>query len=154
MLRFNTPPTPPAGHRDFMSGHARWLLLLSCLGWAASTATAMGQAEQRNVLAPGESSSLFDTGLALTFEAVVEDSRCPAGVSCVWEGDATVRVRIDGAGAKPGIYTLHTNERAAREILHGDVRVRLSSLAPLPTADGPPRAADYRATLIIGREKE
>ena len=136
-----------------MKAHAGWLSLVFCLGSAVPADAVIAQAEQRMVLAPDESNALFDTGLEVTFEAVVEDSRCPAGVSCVWEGDAVVRIRIDGAGVKPSIHTLHTNERGTREIGHRDMRIHLISLTPLPTADGPPRAGDYRATLVARREK-
>ena len=136
-----------------MHAHASWLLLVFCLGWAASAHAAIAQAEQRFVLAPDESSALSDIGLTVTFVSVIEDSRCPVGVSCVWEGDAAVRIRIDGAGVKPSIYTLHTHGSTTGEIVHGDVRIRLIALTPLPTADGPPRADDYRATLAARREK-
>jgi hypothetical protein len=136
-----------------MHAHASWLWLVFCVGWATSAYVAIAQAEQRFVLAPDESSALFDTGLTVTFVSVIEDSRCPAGVSCVWEGDAAVRIRIDGAGVKPGIYTLHTHGSTTGEIVHGDVRIRLIALTPLPTADGPPRAGDYRASLAARREK-
>lgn len=36
----------------------------------------------------------------------------------------------------------------------GNVRIRLSSLTPEPTADGRPRAEDYRLTLSIRIERE
>lgn len=34
-------------------------------------------------------------GAAFTFESVMEDSRCPKDVTCVWEGEAKVRVVIE-----------------------------------------------------------
>jgi hypothetical protein len=136
-----------------MKPDACWFWLVFCLGCVVSANAANAQTEQRIVLGLDQSHPLFETGLALTFEAVVEDSRCPAGATCVWEGDAIVRIRIDGAGVKPSIYTLHLHGRGAREIVHGDVRIHLLSLAPLPTSDGPPRAGDYRATLVARREK-
>ncbi|WP_412060780.1 hypothetical protein [Rubrivirga sp. IMCC45206] len=43
----------------------------------------------------GESASL--DGLTLSFQAVAEDSRCPEGVECVWEGRAAVRLTVQGA---------------------------------------------------------
>lgn len=33
-------------------------------------------------------------GTALTFESVIEDSRCPKDVTCIWEGEARIRVVI------------------------------------------------------------
>ncbi|WP_412069909.1 hypothetical protein [Rubrivirga sp. IMCC43871] len=43
----------------------------------------------------GESANL--DGLTLAFQAIAEDSRCPEGVDCVWEGRATVRLTVQGA---------------------------------------------------------
>jgi len=42
------------------------------------------------VLAEGESVDV--AGRTLRFVDVIEDSRCPAGVTCVWEGRAKVRL--------------------------------------------------------------
>ena len=135
-----------------MQSRVRWIVLVVCVGWSATIAGAIVQTEERLVLAPEASGALLDTGLTITFETVVEDSRCPIGVTCVWAGDAVVRIRIDGPKIEARVYTLHTSERSTREIWHGDVRVRLLALAPQPTTDGPPRAADYRATLGLQRK--
>lgn len=120
---------------------------------SGSAGTALSQTAAREVvLARGESQRLADTDLTVFFETVVEDSRCPRGVNCVWAGDAAVRIRIDAPGAPPATHTLHTNEGSQREIAHGDLRIQLASLAPEPTPDGPPRPDDYRATLLIRRK--
>lgn len=37
-------------------------------------------------------------GLVVTPQAVVEDSRCPINVRCVWAGRLVLKTRIDGAG--------------------------------------------------------
>lgn len=34
----------------------------------------------------------------ITFEAVLEDSRCPKNVTCIWAGQAKVRVRVQAKG--------------------------------------------------------
>ena len=103
-------------------------------------------------LAPGESRRVPEVEATITFEAIVEDSRCPTGVTCIWEGDAAVSVRIEDADGKPGTYTLHTADRFEREAVHGAIRVRLISVAPHPTAEGPVKAEDYRVTLAVGRQ--
>ena len=137
-----------------MSTRAFWIVIAVCLSLRGDAVNASAQSEQQLVLAVGQSGSLLDTGLTVTFEAVVSDSRCPTGVNCVWEGDAEVRVRIDATNVKPSTYTLHTSERSPRQISHGDVEVGLVSLVPHPTTDGPPRAADYRATLSVRRKSD
>ena len=137
-----------------MGTHTLWLwLLISAGSWASATAGALTQQDRQIVLSPGASQRIPDTDLTVVFEAVVEDSRCPVGTNCVWAGDAIVRMRIDSANAKPTRYMLHTNDGFEREVVHGNVRIRLSSLTPEPTADRRPRAEDYRVTLVIRESK-
>ncbi len=77
----------------------RSLLLLLALGLTACDSTdadtygADAQSGEVTV-ALGETASL--NGLALTFDAVAEDSRCPVGVDCVWEGQARVSLMAGG----------------------------------------------------------
>lgn len=40
----------------------------------------------------GETVVLGD--VSITFEKVVEDSRCPEGVQCVWAGNAKIQVKV------------------------------------------------------------
>src|SRR5688500_18294200 len=61
---------------------------------------------QEFTLGPGESVSLADGVLSVRFERVTEDSRCPRGVNCVWEGDAVVAIVASRAGAS-GQHQLH-----------------------------------------------
>jgi hypothetical protein len=137
-----------------MREHALWVLLLISGGSCASAAAiTVKQQDHQIVLSPGASQRIPETDLTLVFETVVEDSRCPVGTNCVWAGDAIVRLRVDSANSKPTSYMLHTNDGFEREVVHDGVRIRLSSLAPEPTADGRPRAEDYRVTLVIQREK-
>jgi hypothetical protein len=101
------------------------------------------------VLTVGASSRVPNTDLTISFDQVVEDSRCPAGTTCVWAGDAAIALRIQSQNASPARYTLHTNLPSARDVEHAGSRILLVSLDPLPTAAGKPRAEDYRATLSI-----
>jgi hypothetical protein len=104
------------------------------------------------VLKLGSPARVPNTNLTIAAEAVVEDSRCPTGVSCVWEGDAAIRIRITTPDAPAATYTLHTNDQFAREVVHGGSRVRLISVAPHPTATSKPTPDEYRVTLSITRK--
>ena len=102
-------------------------------------------------LALGASLRVADTGLTVSFEKVVDDSRCPTGVTCTWAGDAAVTIRIDVRKASASRYTLHTNLPSAREAEHRGVRIRLVALAPRPGVGRKPRSDKYRVTLLIER---
>jgi hypothetical protein len=55
------------------------------------------------------SSAVLDGGrLELKFEARVAESRCPANVTCVWAGDAHVRLITRVAGGTATEVDLHT----------------------------------------------
>ena len=99
----------------------------------------------------GKSVSVSGADASLSFDELVEDSRCPTGVTCIWAGDAVVRIGITAGGASSK-HTLHTNSQFAREAEQSGVRVVLVSVTPYPTADAAPRRDDYRVTLSIERK--
>jgi hypothetical protein len=47
---------------------------------------------QEFTLAIGDSARVGETGRVLMFEAVPEDSRCARNVTCIWEGNARVKL--------------------------------------------------------------
>lgn len=86
-------------------------------------------------------------GLELTLVSVSQDSRCPTGVACVWEGDAvaTVRARAEGADET---FELHLNTEPRSTVVAGR-RVAFRALAP-PAVEGRAIPADaYRATFGV-----
>jgi hypothetical protein len=88
-------------------------------------------------IAPGETVTLAD-GATLRFDEITEDSRCPADVTCVWEGRATIRltyVNLDGVSETftisiPGITYTGDFEGVSEERL--DRQFVLLALQPYP----------------------
>ena len=89
-----------------------WFLIWSVLfaGWStpvipAESRTAeqapvqTAQVGESFVLAQGANAVLNGGDVTITFERVVEDSRCPADVMCAWSGMVTVALRVEAAGA-------------------------------------------------------
>ncbi len=87
-------------------------------------------------------------GLTGTFEAVTSDSRCAVDVTCIWAGDAVVRLKLE-AGGKAATVELHTLRRDQAEAVHGGFRVRLEQLDPKPRSDRRIQTSEYEATLAI-----
>jgi hypothetical protein len=84
-------------------------------------------------------------GSALAFVARGDDSRCPIDALCVWEGDASVTVRVVGGAGRAGERTLHTSARyAADTITAGGTRLRLFGVLPARRASAPPAAGAVR----------
>jgi hypothetical protein len=125
------------------------LLLLASCGTSPATTRAVSLGEPFT-LAPGQTAQVQGTGLAVTFESVSADSRCPVDVTCVWEGDAVVLVSARPGSAAP--RELHTSGRNASEAEVGEYRVRLVELTPVPRQGASPAPGDYRATLVVTRK--
>lgn len=66
----------------------------------------------------------------VTFEQRLQDSRCPANVVCVWQGDASVRVTIATDAARLS-SELHTAVEPKVQVVDG-YQVTLVGLLPYP----------------------
>lgn len=56
----------------------------------------------------GENKFLKEYEMNVTFKRMVEDSRCPQGVNCVWEGVAVAEVELMGLATRPATVKLST----------------------------------------------
>ena len=129
-----------------MSGSA---LPLSRSAGVAQAEIALGE---EFVLRVGQTAALDGgTGLRLAFEAVLEDSRCPVEVTCVWAGDAVVAIAVDGTGGDTKTLELHTNSDFGTESITDGYRVRLIELSPLPREGSTIEVDRYQATLVVRR---
>lgn len=111
----------------------------------------MTRSETQTVELPvGTSAPVPGGNATITFVRVTEDSRCPTGTTCIWEGDAVAELRITPADAPAVMLELHTNTRFTREGRAGNTTVALERLDPHPAADAPVAAGSYRVTLKFG----
>lgn len=99
-------------------------------------------------LAPGESARVSKE-LTTTFERVAADSRCPVDVVCVWEGDATVVVRVRRSSKEDAALELHTSKGLGSEARYEGYRVRLVELAPQPQSSVSIPQGKYRGRFVI-----
>jgi hypothetical protein len=83
----------------------------------------------------------------VTFERVVEDSRCPEGATCVQEGNAAAAFAVE-SDAGSATLTLHTGRQPRSASAMGG-ELRLVALGPRPHADAMIDSAAYVATLIV-----
>lgn len=89
------------------------------------------RAPQTLTLGIGERAALAD-GSHLTYLQLVNDSRCPPDVRCVWAGDAEIRLRWQPNRGAAREMTLHTSPLQGRGEKSADVgshRITLQSLA-------------------------
>jgi hypothetical protein len=113
-----------------------------------SHATAQADSELL-ALRVGATVPIKGTSARVTFVRVSDDSRCPVGVTCFWEGDAIVHVRVEAEGDAAVDLQLHTNRRFSQAGRAGDLILTLLGLEPLPQADQAIEADAYSATLQV-----
>jgi len=56
----------------------------------------------------GQTALIAEENLKVEFVRIVEDSRCPKGVVCVWAGRVMAEVRISAGGATDGLALAET----------------------------------------------
>jgi hypothetical protein len=132
----------------------RFLAVLLCAASIAACTKApsapTGPVNVQLVLAPGQTGEVSTTGLRLRFQGVSGDSRCPGDATCIWGGDAIVRVDVMQQGGGQRTIELHTGNM--QPVLEGDLTIAIEGLSPYPFASLPPIApGDYRATLRVTR---
>jgi hypothetical protein len=104
--------------------------------------------EHAITLAVGQNAQVDSLGI--TFSRIVQDSRCPSDVVCVWAGDAAVELLVTGPETDRTELTLHTTLDPKEDTVDG-YRVRLASVAPYPKIAAPIPLRDYRVTLIVSK---
>jgi hypothetical protein len=110
---------------------------------------------QAFALPGGQEASISGENLRLRFDQVLEDSRCPTQVDCVWTGQARIAVVVQQAQGAPTTVEFNTNPAPGannRTVDAGDYSIELQRLDPYPeTPEDALALADYRATLVVRR---
>ena len=101
-------------------------------------------------LAIGQTASITGEDMEVTFLDVIEDSRCPKDVVCVWEGRVTcsVEFRQPGQASKTVMLTQQgLTDEAAVETFQG-YRIAFQ-VNPYPEEAAPVPRDEYRLVLTI-----
>lgn len=99
----------------------------------------------------GESHRIAAENVDVEFLSVASDSRCGKGEVCIWEGDATVVVRLRIADRVSDELELHTAAKEPRHAQFAGYSIQLLALSPAPIAGRAIAPGDYLATLRLTR---
>jgi len=106
----------------------------------------------------GENKFLKEYEMNVTFKNISEDSRCPEGVTCVWQGAAVANIEFLGITTRPKTIPLATTENAGRNyhksaIFNGYI-ISLVEVNPAPTSEEGAKtlAGKYRIGIIISKD--
>lgn len=133
------------GHMKLIIGILIIVVLggFSCSDEAEYTNTWFGG---ETVLSPGVHYQSEDLGFSLSVGAI-DDSRCPEGVVCVWQGEVTVELFVK---------MQETNKIILKSFHHpadtlGKYTFELVEVYPYPKYKQPLEYKDYRITLRMGK---
>lgn len=118
------------------------LLLVACRssGPSASHAASLGQ---EVTLAPGEQADPH--GLSVEFVKVVEDSRCPSDVTCVWAGEVKVQLSTRVRASE----TVQLEITAGQDATVGGFRLAVMHVQPERVSTRAIAPEEYRVTLRV-----
>jgi hypothetical protein len=98
----------------------------------------------------GEAVRIGGSGDIVRFIRVRSDSRCPKGVECITEGNASVVLEHTFIGQNPTRFVLNTSNPPRDTIING-YKFALLDVVPYPTAGDSIPQERYRLSLILAR---
>lgn len=105
-------------------------------------------------LRAGRQIALQGQKLRIRFAEVTQDSRCPVDVTCVWGGNAAVRIDVTTNGRSEESLTLNTAKGPAfvNEAVYEGFKVKLVDLKPSRRSDRKVPPGDYVVTLLVTKK--
>lgn len=99
-------------------------------------------------LKPGQSGRV--RLLKVTFLRVLADSRCPADVVCVWQGNAAVQLSVVRLGQQRTARRIVLNTTLEpRAFVFREYRLVMGELQPYPVSTNPIKLRAYKLTLQV-----
>lgn len=126
-------------------------LVLSLSGCAGTPPEVEASLGQEFSLSIGQSALITGQDLEIRFEKVVEDSRCPKDVTCVWAGRVSCIVEFTDSDSlyrmvltQPGLTDQYAQETYKEYQLTFHVE-------PYPEADDQISTDEYRLHLVVSK---
>ncbi len=106
------------------------------------------QLNQTFNLKVGQKATVIDAGITVLFVDILEDSRCPVDVVCVWQGNAKVALDVRESGK--GAQRIELNSTSdPREVFFGDFRVDFVDIQPAKRSNQNVTKGDYILSLVV-----
>ena len=127
------------------------LLVLAALMLLGGLVTANAQSERVTVRVAQEKPSVLGR-FSVKFISVIDDSRCPVGATCVWAGNAKVKIQLSkGRDAKE--FEINTGIQPST-IEYKGYQIKIVSLSPRPGEMAKAMAAKHTAVFEITKTKK
>lgn len=97
----------------------------------------------------GQSETVGSHGLVVGFAELQSDGRCPIGLYCFWQGDATAQLWANLPTEPRQDFQLHTFRDFKWRTTYGDYEIYLLNISPYPVDQVPTPPGDYIATVLV-----
>lgn len=88
----------------------------------------------------------------LCLDSVMNDSRCPYGAYCFWEGNAVARFRYERLSGDPVFFNLNTHHQFRTDTVIDGYVFSFAGLSPWPVTEPKIEQKSYIARIIVERE--
>ena len=132
------------------------LLAISALIWlvsgcASNTDEVKACLGQEFSLRIGQTASIAGENLRVKFDDVIEDSRCPKNVACVWEGRVSCIVQLaEGDSSYRMVLTEHGQSDQYAKETYKEYQL-LFRVEPYPEEAEEIHSDQYRLLLVVSR---
>jgi len=141
--------------RPIIFRYLLWLsiitILISLAACGSAPAKVYADLGEEFSLSIGQTAAIRGQDLQITFEDVVEDSRCPSNVTCIWAGRDSSIMKIVQASSQyrmvltePGLTDEYTT------VTYREYQLSFQ-LRPYPTAGQSIQRDAYRLQLIVSK---
>jgi len=93
-----------------------------------------------------------DKKFNICLDSIVNESRCPIGLECFWEGMATVKFKFQSYQNAPEYFNLSTAINTENKTILPGYSIKLVGLEPYPSKDYNIKKEEYKAKLLITKE--
>lgn len=127
----------------------KFFLILFLTFISVNVQIAQAQSKQTQKINIYKQKKFSASKLNVKFISLIEDSRCPEGVDCLWAGNAKIKIEISNGRTKE-TFEINTNLGAKGASFDG-YAINLTSLTPAPKANVKLNKNSYQATFAVSR---
>ncbi len=109
--------------------------------------------ESSFVLKMGETADI-NSDFQITLLKILDDSRCPSDVTCIWEGTVSAEVKIIKDGSSRGNYVIPIGLAGIESQSLDGYFIMLYDVKPYPISTHQIIPSEYVATLIVSKETD
>ncbi len=121
------------------------LVLVLTLGCETSEQLIEPQLDDEIQINIGGTVTLEKGDITITFKSISEDSRCPEGATCIWEGNAKVLLEVS-----KNEIALNTSLNPKEETI-GRYTVQLRDVLPYPKLKAETGSEPYRIKIVVSK---